>query len=40
MPIKGFELYLKDSGSLLEGFKHKRDLNKTTFCVVVKEDLS
>lgn len=40
IPVKRFELYLKGNGGLLEGFKHKRGLNRTTFCVVVKEDLS
>ena len=38
--VEGVELYLKGNGRLFEGFKHKRGLNRTTFCVVVKEDLS
>lgn len=38
--VKGCELHLQGSGELLEGFKHKRDLNRSTFWVVVKEALS
>lgn len=31
---KEFELYFKGNGGLLEGFKHKSDLNRTTFLLL------
>lgn len=33
---KEFKLYLKGNRSLLEGFKHKSDFNRTTFLLLRK----